>query len=101
LFLDDLPDVNKKVEAGLNRVKAKAYQIRKSLHVLQFVTGCFAFYCCLSIILSTIVDSTAAMPNAFVVGSLLITSLTSFACVKRGAWLKITPPQTKPVNVSV
>jgi hypothetical protein len=101
LFLDDLPDVNKKVEAGLNRIKAKAYQIRKSLHVLQFVTGCFAFYCCLSMILSTFVDTSSAMPNAFVIGSLLVTSITSLACVKRGAWLKITPPQTKSLNVSV
>jgi hypothetical protein len=100
LFLDDLPDVSKKVESALNRIKAKAYQIRKSLHILQFVTGCFAFYCSISIILSTVVDSSRAMPNAFVIGSLLVTSITSFACVKRGAWLNITPPTPKQLNVS-
>jgi hypothetical protein len=95
LFLDDLPDVSKRVESGLNRIKKKAYRIRKSLHVLQFVTGVFAFYCCLSILLSTIVDSSRALPNSFVIGSLLITSITSFVCLKRKAWLKITPPETQ------
>lgn len=95
LFLDDLPDISKKVESGLNKIKTKAYQIRKSLHILQFITGCFAFYCCLSIILSTVMDSSRILPNSFVIGSLLVTSITSFACVKRGAWLKITPPEPK------
>jgi hypothetical protein len=93
LFLDDLPDVSKRVESGLNRIKKKAYRIRKSLHILQFVTGVFAFYCCLSILLSSIVDSSRALPNSFVIGSLLVTSITSFVCLKRKAWLKITPPE--------
>lgn len=100
LFLDDLPDVSKKVESGLNRIKAKAYQIRKSLHVLQLVTGGFALYCCLCILLSTIADSSQALPNSFVIGSLLITSITSFACVKRKVWLKITPSEPKQLSVS-
>jgi hypothetical protein len=95
LFLDDLPDVSKRVESGLNRIKKKAYRIRKSLHILQFVTGVFALYCCLSILLSTIVDSSRALPNFFVIGSLLVTSITSFVCLKRKAWLKITPPETQ------
>jgi len=95
LFLDDLPDVSKRVESGLNRIKKKAYRIRKSLHILQFVTGVFALYCCLSILLSTIVDSSRALPNSFVIGSLLVTSITSFVCLKRKAWLKITPPETQ------
>ena len=95
LFLDDLPDVSKRVESGLNRIKKKAYRIRKSLHILQFVTGVFALYCCLSILLSTIVDNSRALPNSFVIGSLLVTSITSFVCLKRKAWLKITPPETK------
>jgi hypothetical protein len=95
LFLDDLPDVSKRVESGLNKIKKKAYKIRKSLHIIQLVTGVFALYCCLSILLSTIVDSSHALPNSFVIGSLLITSITSFACLKRRAWLRITPPETK------
>ena len=97
LFLDDLPDVSKRVESGLNRIKKKAYRIRKSLHILQFVTGIFALYCCLSILFSTIVDNSRALPNSFVISSLLITSITSFVCLKRKTWLKITPPETQVV----
>ena len=93
LLLDDLPDVNKKIERGLNCIKTKAYQVRKSLYVFQFVTGCFAFYCGFSILLDTIGNTARALPNSFAIVSLLLTGVTSFACVKRKAWLKITPTQ--------
>ncbi len=93
LLLDDLPDVNKKIERGLNWIKTKAYQVRKSLYVFQFATGCFAFYCGFSILLETIGNTARALPNSFAIVSLLLTGVTSFACVKRKAWLKITPPQ--------
>ncbi len=94
LLLDDLPDVNKKIERGLNWIKTKAYQARKSLHIFQFATGCFAFYCGFSILLDTIGNSDRALSNSFAIVSLLLTGVTSFACVKRKAWLKITPPQS-------
>ncbi len=99
LMLDDLPDVSKRVESILNWTKSKVYRVRKTLHVLQFVTGCFALYCCISILLETIGGSNRAIPNTFVIGSLLVTSITSFACVKRKAWLNITPPEPKPLSV--
>ncbi len=99
LFLDDLPDVHKRIEGTLNWIKAKAYRIRKSLHVLQFVTGIFALYCCTSILLDTINGSNRAVQNLFPIGSLLVTSITSFACVKRKSWLSITPPQPKPATL--
>ena len=95
LLLDDLPDVSKKMQKGLNWIKTKAYQARKSLHVFQFTTGCFAFYCGFSILLDTIGNSDRALPNSFAIVSLLLTGITSFACVKRKAWLKITPPQSE------
>jgi hypothetical protein len=93
LLLDDLPDVSKKMEKGLNWIKTKAYQARKSLHVFQFTTGCFAFYCGISILLDTIGNIDRALPNSFAIVSLLLTGVTAFACVKRKSWLKITPPQ--------
>jgi hypothetical protein len=101
LLLDDLPDVSKRVEKVLNWIKTKAYQIRKPLHITQIITGCFAFYCSISILLSTIQNSARAVPNSFVIISLFITGITSFALVKRGAWLKITPPESKPTNLTV
>jgi hypothetical protein len=99
LFLDDLPDVHHRIESTLNKIKTGAYQIRKGLHVFQFVTGCFALYCCITILMDTLGGSSRALPNSFVIVSLLITSITSFSLVKRGAWLKITPPQ-KQLDVS-
>jgi hypothetical protein len=99
LFLDDLPDVSKRIESALNWTKMKAYEARKALHALQFVTGCFALYCCISILLDTLGGSNRALPNLFPISSLLITSITSFVCVKRKAWLNITPPDPKPFSV--
>ena len=46
-------------------------------------------------------NSARALPNAFVIVSLFITSITSFVCVKRKAWLCITPPEPKQLSVFV
>jgi hypothetical protein len=98
LFLDDLPDVNKRVEKGLNWIKTQAFKVRKPLHITQFGTGVFALYCSVSILLDTIATGLRALPNSFVIVSLLITSITSFSLVKRKAWLNITLPEPKPLN---
>jgi hypothetical protein len=50
-------------------------------------------------LLDTIGGSNRAIPNTFVIGSLFVTSITSFACVKRKAWLNITPLEHKPLSV--
>ena len=99
LLLDDLPDVNKRVEKTLNWIKTKAFHARKPLHALQFLTGAFSLYCSLSILLDTLVTGLRAIPNSFVIVSLFITSITSFACVKRKSWLNITLPQPKSLNI--
>lgn len=98
LFLDDLPDVSKYMERGLNWIKTQACRAKKTLHVLQLVLGGFAMYCSLSILLSTLQYSERALPNSFVIVSLFITAVTSFALVTRKAWLQITPPQPKPAK---
>jgi hypothetical protein len=97
LLLDDLPDVSKMVESALNWTKTKAYRARKTIQILQFVTGCFAFYCCMSIMLDTLDGSNRTIPNLFPISSFLLTSVTSFAFVKRKAWLNITPSEPKSV----
>jgi len=100
LFLDDLPDVSKRVEAGLNWMKTKAYQIRKPLHALQVFTGAISIYCGISVTLSTIFqDPARALPNSFLIVSLFLTGITSFALAKRKAWLKITLPEPKPAKL--
>ena len=95
LLLDDLPDVSRRMESSLNWLKTKACKIKMALHIAQFITGVFAFYCSISILLSTIEYSARALPNSFVIVSLFITGITSFVLVKRRAWLKIMPPEPK------
>jgi len=99
LFLDDLPDVSRKVESLLNGIKAKAYHVRKALHVFQLFTGLVCLYACISIILWTTQTGERAAPNTILTGTLLITSLTSFALVKKKVWLKMTPVQPFSVYV--
>jgi hypothetical protein len=100
IFLDDLPDVHKRVEKFLNWIKSQACKVRKPLHVSQFVTGVFSMYCSLSILADTIATGLRGLPNSFVIVSLFITSITSFALVKRKAWLNITPPKAIPQCIS-
>ena len=89
LLLDDLPDVSKRVESLLNRMKSKAYQIRRALHVLQLVTGLITLYSWVSITLWTIQTGERVAPNIILISTLIVTCLTSFALVKRKTWLKI------------
>jgi len=90
LLLDDLPDVSKRIEATLNKIKSKAYQARKVLHGAQLVTGLVTFYVFLAITLSALFQHHAfTVSNFLTMGNLLITSITAFAFVKRKAWLKI------------
>lgn len=96
IFLDDLPDVHKRVERVLNWFKNQACKARKPLHLSQFVTGVFSMYCSMSILADTIATGLRALPNSFVIVSLFITSITSFALVKRKAWLNITSPKALP-----
>lgn len=94
LVLDDLPDVSKRVESTLNKIKSQACRIRKVFHVLQFVTGAVSLYIVIAIVAFEITHPSTNIANYLTLGTLLVTSLTSFACVKRKAWLKITPPTT-------
>jgi hypothetical protein len=93
LFLDDLPDVSKRVESTLNKIKSQAFRVRKAFHVLQLLTGVVTLYIFLAILSFSIYHLEVNIANFLTMGTLLITSFTSFACVKRKAWLKITPPQ--------
>ena len=93
LVLDDLPDVSKRVESTLNKIKSAVYRIRKVFHVLQFVTGAITFYIFAAIVVFVSLHPSTNIANFVTMGGLLVTSITSFACAKRKAWLKITPPE--------
>jgi hypothetical protein len=90
LLLDDLPDVSKRVEYALNRLKSRAYQARKVIHGVQLVTGLVTFYVFLTIVLSSIEHFSLTISNFLTMSTLLITSLTCLAFFKRKTWLKIT-----------
>ena len=93
LLLDDLPDVSDRVESSLNWVKTKACQAKKVLHVLQLVTGLGAMYILLAVSVHTIMHPERAFYDSFLLGGLLVTTITSLVLVKKKAWLKITPPE--------
>ncbi len=90
LLLDDLPDVNHNVERWLNWTKNKMCKVRKSLFALQFATGCLTLYCGVSVVFDSLDGTSRLSQNLFIVGTMLITALTSFALVKRKAWLNLT-----------
>jgi hypothetical protein len=91
LLLDDLPDVSERVESGLNWVKSKACQARRVLHTLQLVTGIASFYLLAAASISTIQNPERFFSNVFLIGTLIVTSITSLVCAKRKAWLRIAP----------
>lgn len=90
LLLDDLPDVSKRVDASLNRLKAWAYRGRRVIYVLQLVAGVASFYVFLAVTLWASHHLAWAVGGSFMLGSFLVTSLTSFAFVKRKTWLHIS-----------
>jgi len=93
LFLDDLPDVSKRIESTLNKVKSGAYKLRKVIYSTQLVSGIISFYVFLTIALSSIEHRAFTVSNFLTMGTILITSITAVAFVKRKAWLKITVTQ--------
>jgi hypothetical protein len=91
LFLDDLPDVSKRIESTLNSLKAIVYRGRKIIYCLQFLTGLGSFYIFFAISFWVISNPPANNAGHFILlGTLLITSLTSFGFVIKKAWLNIT-----------
>ncbi len=89
LLLDDLPDVSTRTSQFLDWLKRQAYKTRKALFAIQLFSGSITLYLSIAIILYTIQNPARALPDAFFVGSLIITSITSLALVKRKDWLKI------------
>ena len=91
LVLDDLPDVSKKLESALKRMKTKAGEKRRTIHKIQILTGLVALYFFLSIsIYLTQKPAEATLANFILIAAMLVTSLTSFASAKRKIWLNIT-----------
>jgi hypothetical protein len=99
LFIDDLPDVSTRIESVLNRMKWRAYQIRKAFHALQWATGFVTLYGAVAVLVSTIQTGERTAPNAILAGTLFVSGITSLALAKRKAWLNITisKPNISPI----
>jgi hypothetical protein len=89
LLLDDLPDVSNRTSRFLDWLKLQAFKTRKIVYAIQLATGIISCYLTASIIAYTIQNPARALPDSFFAGSMLITSITSLALVKRKDWLKI------------
>jgi hypothetical protein len=90
LFLDDLPDVSKHIELGLNKIKAGAHRLQKVILAAQIVTGAFSLYlfAAISVAVSQ-VPQYVTIANLLLIFSSLVTGVTSMIFVKRKVWCKI------------
>ena len=90
LVLDDLADVSERIQSGLKFVKTKAHRNGRILHLVQLGLGFVALYFlgAITIYLTQHHDE-ITLANSILVGSIVITVLTSFANVKRKVWLNV------------
>jgi hypothetical protein len=97
LVLDDLPDVSSFSMRSLKWLKSKACQAGKVLHAAQIVIGIAALYALIAIVLSVFQNPNWVTPANFIlIGSVLVTVLTSFLAVKLKTWLNLKLDEDSP-----
>jgi hypothetical protein len=90
LVLDDLPDVHKRVGSALNWLKAKVERGGKVVTAVQFLTGAASFYIFIAVTIAVALNpQSVTIANLLLIGTLFITSVTSFIFVKIRVWLNI------------
>jgi hypothetical protein len=90
LVLDYLPDVHTKFDSGLNWLKCKVGQGARFVSVVQLVAGAVSLYVSASVTLSVYATPEyVTVANLLLIGTLFITSITSFIFVRRHVWQKI------------
>ena len=95
LVLDDLPDVSRRIESGLNKIKAKALKGPRLLIAAQAVTGAVSFYLFAAILYAMMnVSEWVTLANFILLFTVLVTSITSFVFVRKRIWRHI-PPTTE------
>ncbi|MCW3995708.1 MAG: hypothetical protein NWE98_06120 [Candidatus Bathyarchaeota archaeon] len=87
LVLDDLPDVSKRIDRVLCWMKAKAFQWGRVLGMVQLLCGTVSSYVFIAVCLSVWQHPEwVTLANFILIGSLFVTSFTSFLFVKRRVW---------------
>jgi hypothetical protein len=90
LLLDDLPDVSERLESSLNWFKSKIGQGGQVMSVVHAVCGVVSFYLFTGIAFSVYnTPQFVTVANVMLIGTLFITSITSFIFVRKRVWLKI------------
>jgi len=90
LVLDDLADVSEKLQSGLKIIKTKAQRNGRILHLVQVGMGFVSLYFLGAITIYLMQHQVeVTLANSILLGSLMITVLTSFANVKRRVWLNV------------
>ena len=96
LVVDDLPDVSKTLKSGLCFLKARAHQNRRIFHAVQLIMGFTSLYFLLAVsIYLPQHPAEITLANIILVGTLTVTTLTSFANATRKSWLKIRLEKAK------
>ncbi len=91
LLVDDLPDVSTHIHSVVRWMKRGAYRARRILHAAECFLGFVSVYFFLCVSLYMVQNpGMATLANLILAGTLLVTSVFSFAVVKRKIWLKIT-----------
>jgi hypothetical protein len=90
LVLDDLPDVHSRLDSGLNWLKCKVGQGGRFVSAVQLAVGVVSLYVFAAVTLSVYTTPDyVTVANLLLIGTLFITSITSFIFVKRQVWQKI------------
>ncbi len=90
LLLDDLPDVSTRIESSLNWLKAKVGKEARIISAVQVICGSVSSYVFVAIVFSVYNNPQfVTFANLMLIGTLFITSVTSFIFIKRSVWQKI------------
>jgi uncharacterized membrane protein len=102
LVVDDLPDVSKMLKSGFCFLKAKAHQNGRTFHAIQLIMGFAALYFLLAIcIYLPQHPAEITLANVILLGTLLVTTLTSFANATRKSWLNIKLEKAKQAEALI
>jgi len=91
LLIDDLPDISQRLKNGFSTLKSKATNKGRTLNILQAIAGTIQLYFLVAI--STYLSqhhNEITLANIVLIGTLLVTTTTSFSNAKRRAWQKLT-----------
>ncbi len=90
LLLDDLPDVSKRIEIGLNWLKAKVLRIKKVIVAVQVVLSGISLYLFGALCFAMLqVPEWMTLANLILISSVFVTAVTSIIFVKNRVWHSI------------